>query len=199
MATTSALMTAEELLALPDDGIDRELIRGELREYSMTTRGVPHCRAHVEPEWFDQVPGCGNNRGHGGVCSRAISGSVFVATPTHSWELTSPTSRPTWRLRTAGDAKFIDGIPVLAIEILSPRRYDRTDCGEGSRVPRSRSSPGLGGQPVFRGGRCLSPRVAARAFQRHPRTHGRAPSAWIASQSPRSSRCEAPFRRVCRR
>ncbi len=42
MATTSSLMTAEELLALPDDGIDRELIRGELREYPMTTRGVPH-------------------------------------------------------------------------------------------------------------------------------------------------------------
>jgi hypothetical protein len=35
MATTSSLMTAEELLALPDDGIDRELIRGELREYPM--------------------------------------------------------------------------------------------------------------------------------------------------------------------
>ena len=38
MATTSSLMTAEELLALPDDGIDRELIRGELRENPMTTR-----------------------------------------------------------------------------------------------------------------------------------------------------------------
>ena len=45
MATTSSLMTAEELLALPDDGIDRELIRGELREYPMTTRSTPHCLA----------------------------------------------------------------------------------------------------------------------------------------------------------
>ena len=43
MATTSSLMTAEELLALPDDGIDRELIRGELREYPTTTRTPPHC------------------------------------------------------------------------------------------------------------------------------------------------------------
>jgi len=38
-------MTAEELLALPDDEIERELIRGELREYPMTTRGTPHCLA----------------------------------------------------------------------------------------------------------------------------------------------------------
>ena len=45
MATTSFLMTTEELLALPDDGVTRELIRGELREYPMTTRGFPHCLA----------------------------------------------------------------------------------------------------------------------------------------------------------
>ena len=44
MATVSRLMTEEEFLALPeDDGIERELIRGELREYpSMTTRGYAH-------------------------------------------------------------------------------------------------------------------------------------------------------------
>ena len=29
-------MTAEEIMALPDDGIDREMIRGELREMPMT-------------------------------------------------------------------------------------------------------------------------------------------------------------------
>src|SRR5947209_16332866 len=61
MATTSSLMTAEELLALPDDGIDRELIRGELREYPMTTRGAPHCRVTSNLDfllgaWLRQQP-----------------------------------------------------------------------------------------------------------------------------------------------
>ena len=32
MATASSLMTTEELLAIPEDGTDRWLIAGELRE-----------------------------------------------------------------------------------------------------------------------------------------------------------------------
>ena len=39
-------MTVEEFLALPDDGVARELIRGELRESSMTY----HNRFHSEAE-----------------------------------------------------------------------------------------------------------------------------------------------------
>ena len=39
MSVASPLMTVEEFLALPDDGVDRVLIRGELRERPMTTRG----------------------------------------------------------------------------------------------------------------------------------------------------------------
>ncbi len=31
MSVASRLMTTEELLAMPDDGMNRELIRGELR------------------------------------------------------------------------------------------------------------------------------------------------------------------------
>ena len=40
---TQTKMTIEEFLALPeDDGVRRELIRGELREYPMTTRNAKH-------------------------------------------------------------------------------------------------------------------------------------------------------------
>ncbi len=43
MSTGTARMTVEEFLALPDDpGVRRELIRGELREDSMTTRNPRH-------------------------------------------------------------------------------------------------------------------------------------------------------------
>jgi hypothetical protein len=40
----AALMTFEEFLALPDDGVRRELIRGELRERGMTIRNRHHSR-----------------------------------------------------------------------------------------------------------------------------------------------------------
>src|SRR5438105_2067804 len=36
------LMTAEEFLAIPEDGISRELINGEVREYGMTLRNHMH-------------------------------------------------------------------------------------------------------------------------------------------------------------
>jgi Uma2 family endonuclease len=45
MSTAAKLMTAEEFLALPDDGVERWLIRGELREKrdtDMTRRNRPH-------------------------------------------------------------------------------------------------------------------------------------------------------------
>ena len=44
MATASSLMTTEELLALPEDGTDRWLIAGELRERPMTKRNRFHSR-----------------------------------------------------------------------------------------------------------------------------------------------------------
>src|SRR5947209_19345065 len=42
--TSQKPMTTEEMLALPDDGIDRELIGGRLREKPMTMRNRRHSR-----------------------------------------------------------------------------------------------------------------------------------------------------------
>ena len=36
------LMTTDELLALPDDGVERWLIRGQLREAGLTRRNYRH-------------------------------------------------------------------------------------------------------------------------------------------------------------
>ena len=41
MATAATLMTTEELLAMPDDGVERWLIRGELREKRPPEGGPP--------------------------------------------------------------------------------------------------------------------------------------------------------------
>jgi len=40
-------MTTEELLALPEDGVDRYLIRGLLREKPMTKRNRWHTRVEA--------------------------------------------------------------------------------------------------------------------------------------------------------
>lgn len=59
MATTSpSKITMEEFLALPDDGVHRELIRGEIREYPMTTRNARHAYVALRvsqtlANWFD--------------------------------------------------------------------------------------------------------------------------------------------------
>jgi Uma2 family endonuclease len=42
-----ANLTVEELLDRPDDGIDREFIRGELRERPMTLRNPDHSEIQV--------------------------------------------------------------------------------------------------------------------------------------------------------
>jgi Uma2 family endonuclease len=119
MATTSSLMTAEELLALPDDGIDRELIRGELRESPMTTRGAPHCLAMTNLafwllNWLKQQP---QPRG------RLYTGDIRVRVrrnPDTFVGVDLAYISADLAAQTAKNATFIDGIPVLTIEILSP-------------------------------------------------------------------------------
>jgi Uma2 family endonuclease len=125
MATTTSPTTAEELVALPDDGIYRELIRGELREFAMTTRGAPHCRTTSNMDflvgsWLRQQP-----RPRGGLYAGEVRVRIqrdpdtFVGMDIAyiSAELEAHTSE---------GASFIDGLPLLAIEILSP-----TDTIEG--------------------------------------------------------------------
>jgi Uma2 family endonuclease len=119
MATAGTLMTTEELLALPVDGVERWLIRGELREKPMTVRNRFHSRALVlvgqcllnwldkQPEPRGQVLG-----GEAGVRLRRTPDStvgvdvVYVSAETVAQQ--------------TDDTTLIDGVPVLAVEILSP-------------------------------------------------------------------------------
>src|SRR5947209_18440808 len=47
MATVASPMTTEEMLALPEDGMERWLIDGELRERPMTVRNRFHSRVLI--------------------------------------------------------------------------------------------------------------------------------------------------------
>jgi len=117
------LMTIEEFLALPDDdGVDRELIRGELREgeRDMTRRNRTHTWiesqiVHLLMLWLDDHPET-RLEVHSGevgcVLSRdpATSVGIDVAVATHEQEQASI---------DAGTTQ-LEGPPLLAIEILSP-------------------------------------------------------------------------------
>ncbi len=120
MATVAAPMTAEELLALPDDGMERWLIAGELRERPMTVRNRFHSRTMIcvgtelelwrrqQPPPRGQVLG-----GEAGVrLSRDPETMVGVDVVYVSADVI---------VRQTQETTLIDGVPTLAVEILSPK------------------------------------------------------------------------------
>jgi Uma2 family endonuclease len=132
MATATSHKTIEDLLALEAQGFDCELIRGELRirgssqnGESMTTRGYPHSLVmmnlgHLLRTWLDRQP-----KPRGVV----IGGEARVRIrrdPETTVGIDVAYIGPDLAARTNRDASFVDGPPVLAVEILSP-----TDTVEG--------------------------------------------------------------------
>ena len=108
-------MTTEEMLALPEDGVDRELIRGNCgRSPRPRSR---HSRAETElaPSWR---PGAGPARAArrgrlreaGFRLSRDPDSTVGIDVAYVSAEVAA----------REPDAAYFEGPPVLAVEILSP-------------------------------------------------------------------------------
>ena len=112
-------MTVEDILALPDDGVDREIIRGELRERPrVTLRNRWYGRTQVKiarhlDDWLDTQP---KPRGYvlGGEAGFRLrrDPDTFVGVDV---------AFASAELAAATPAKFpyYEGAPVLAIEILS--------------------------------------------------------------------------------
>jgi Uma2 family endonuclease len=119
MATVTTPMTTEELLALPDEGMERWLIAGELRERPMTVRNRFHSRAMIcvgtELElWLRQQPPPRGQvlGGEVGVrLSRDPDTTVGVDVVYVSTDVI---------VRQTDETTLIDGVPTLAVEILSP-------------------------------------------------------------------------------
>ena len=121
MAATAATkwMTTEELFAMPDDGMDRELIRGELREKPMTKRNRLHSYvmsniSQVLLNWLKTFP---EPRG------KVLSGEAGIRlerNPDTSVGIdVAYVSAEVWAQQAPAN-KWVDGPPVLAVEILSP-------------------------------------------------------------------------------
>ena len=119
MATVVTPMTTEELLALPDDGVRRWLIDGELRESPMTYRNRFHSRILIRvgtelQKWLDQRP---EPRGEilGGEAGvrlfRNPDTTVGIDVVYVSHEVMA---------KQTDETTLIEGVPTLVVEIQSP-------------------------------------------------------------------------------
>jgi Uma2 family endonuclease len=116
-------MTVEELLALPDDGVERDLIRGELRERS---KGLPMTRRnpmHSETEmlighelllWLETQP-IPRGKVVGGE-----AGFRLKIDPVTFVGIDVAYVSPEMAANHDKKRKYFDGPPVLAVEVLSP-------------------------------------------------------------------------------
>lgn len=119
---TPRTMTAEELLAMPDDGVERWLIRGELRENlesDMNRRNPDHSGtmtnvAEFLSAWARRQPAPRGKVYTGDAAFKLRSDSrtlVGIDVAYVSADL---------RGRTPKGRKVIEGVPIVAVEILSP-------------------------------------------------------------------------------
>jgi Uma2 family endonuclease len=113
------LMTTEEMLALPENGVERWLINGRLREKPMTVRNRWHSRimarvCYLLERWLEQQPEPRGQvlGGEAGVrLRRNPDVTVGIDVVYISAELAA---------HQPGDTRLIDGVPTLVVEILSP-------------------------------------------------------------------------------
>jgi Uma2 family endonuclease len=112
-------MTTEEMLALPDNGVERWLIRGQLREKPMTIRNRRHSRltariAQLLGNWLDQQV-----KPRGEVFDGEV-GCRLRRNPDTTVGIDVIYISPELAASEPEDTSLIDGVPVLAVEVLSP-------------------------------------------------------------------------------
>lgn len=119
MATVTTSMTTEELLALPENGMERWLIAGELQERPMPVRNRFHsrvmtCVATELENWRRRQP---EPRG------QVLTGDTGIRLQrdpdtTVGADLAYVTAEVL--ARQSQETTIIDGLPLLVVEILSP-------------------------------------------------------------------------------
>jgi Uma2 family endonuclease len=114
----SSSMTVDEFLALPDNGVHRELIQGRVRELGMTVRNRFHSRiealiVYMLVAWLRQQR---EPRGEV-VCGEA--GFRFKGTKESLVGIDVALVGPDLVARTGEKQLIYDGPPILAVEILS--------------------------------------------------------------------------------
>lgn len=119
MATAATPMTTAELLAMPEDGVERWLIRGELRERQMPYRnefhsGVMTRIAQHLANWLDAQP---KPRG------KVLTGDAGIRLPGEletTFGIDVVYVSADVLARRPKNTTIIEGVPTLVVEILSP-------------------------------------------------------------------------------
>ncbi|MDB5384778.1 MAG: hypothetical protein JWM11_424 [Planctomycetaceae bacterium] len=110
--------TTTDLFAMPDDGVERDLIRGELREYPVTRRNHAHSRitsilARLLGNWMV------DSKISGDVCS-GEAGVRLSQTPETTVGIDVAYFSAEDLTRTPSGQPWLEGPPTLAVEIISP-------------------------------------------------------------------------------
>ncbi|MGH7213960.1 MAG: Uma2 family endonuclease [Tepidisphaeraceae bacterium] len=119
LLTDAPPMTTDQMLALPDNGTMRELIRGHLKETDMTRRGRKHTRtatnvAELLRGWLKTQP-----EPRGEVLT-GEAGFVLRRDPDTTVGIDLAYISAQAAQANPDDVFLIEGAPVLAVEILSP-------------------------------------------------------------------------------
>lgn len=112
-------MRTEQLLALPEDGTERWLIAGELREQPTTIRNRFHSRSIVRVArfldcWLDEQP-----QPRGQILGAEV-GIILRHDPDTTVGVDVVDVPADVMVRQTDEPTLIDGVPILAVEILSP-------------------------------------------------------------------------------
>jgi Uma2 family endonuclease len=119
LAINPTLMTTEELLALGENGVERELIRGQLREREMTRRNPNHSGTETNIATLLRNWVKTQARPRGKVFS-GEAGFRIRKDPDTTVGIDVAYISPELAATNLKAAALIDGAPVLAVEILSP-------------------------------------------------------------------------------
>lgn len=123
MTTTARLMTAEELLDMPDDGLRYELVRGELRKMGPAGHVHGKIAMSVGARLWTHVKANGLGEVYG-----AETGFELGSNPDHVRAPDTAFIRRE-RVDAAGNVRgFFPGAPDLAMEVISPSdRYSQVE------------------------------------------------------------------------
>jgi len=113
------VLTTEQLLAMPEDGLDRELIRGQLRERPTTKRNRFHTYAvtrlaRLLDQWLDTQPAPLGEIHTGEV------GTILQRDPDTTVGIDVAYFSADVMARQTDQTTLIEGPSVLAVEVLSP-------------------------------------------------------------------------------
>lgn len=183
-ARTAQRMSEAEFLALPDDGIERWLIDGEVREFGQITRNFFHGHTTIRvgkylDNWLDTRP---EPRGAiiGGNAKACLTAGRIVG-------LDVAYVSAAMRVTAECDRKIVESIPTLAVIIPSPSNT-RTDHREIANLPERQHPVDLENGPRRQNCHRVSTRSATRIVQPIARTLGRSGTARFSRPCRRSLR-----------